>query len=70
MLVSDGITECPDPAGQELGSEGLQTVMQHHAAQPSPQLLETLVWDLVRHAGTDEFPDDVSALIFDFRGGG
>ena len=70
MLVSDGITECPDPAGQELGTEGLERLMLHHAALPSPQLLETLVWDLVRHAGTDEFPDDVSALIFDFRGVG
>lgn len=70
MLVSDGITECPDPAGHELGTEGLEALMLHHAALPSPQLLETLVWDLAGHAGTDEFPDDVSALIFDFRGGG
>lgn len=70
MLMSDGVTECPDAAGHELGTEGLQTLLQRHAALTSPQLLETLVWDLARHAGTEDFPDDVSALIFDFHGPG
>jgi hypothetical protein len=39
-----------------------------NATLPSADLLEALVWDLSKHAGGVEFPDDVSALIFDYRG--
>jgi hypothetical protein len=39
-----------------------------NAALPSADLLEALVWDLSEHAGGHEFPDDVSALIFDYLG--
>lgn len=68
ILVSDGMTECPDPAGTELGSEGLRRLLALNAGLPSADLLEALVWDLAHHAGGSEFPDDVSALIFDYRG--
>lgn len=68
ILSSDGMSECPDPAGNELGSEGLLALLTLNAALPSADLLEALVWDLSRHAGGNDFPDDVSALIFDYRG--
>lgn len=28
-------------------------------------LLEAMVWDLTRAAGTDSFPDDVSGIVLD-----
>lgn len=68
ILSSDGMSECPDPVGNELGSEGLLALLTLNAALPSADLLEALVWDLSRHAGGNDFPDDVSALIFDYRG--
>lgn len=68
MLVSDGITECPDTTGTELGAEGLLAFLADLRWQPPPQLLETLVWALSERAGTADFRDDVSALIFDYRG--
>jgi sigma-B regulation protein RsbU (phosphoserine phosphatase) len=68
ILISDGMTECPAPDGQELGSEGLTALLVANATLPSADLLEALVWDLSKHAGGVEFPDDVSALIFDYRG--
>lgn len=68
ILSSDGMSECPDPAGNELGSEGLWALLTLNSALPSADLLEALIWDLSRHSGGNEFPDDVSALIFDYRG--
>ena len=35
---------------------------------PSDQLFEALQWELVAHHGQSDFPDDVSAIIFDYTG--
>lgn len=67
LLASDGITECPDPDGEELGQDGLVRLLSRSHRLPSPELLETLLWDLATHAGDETFPDDVSALMFDFQ---
>ena len=55
-------------AGNELGSDGLLALLALNSGLSSADLLQALVWDLSRHAGGHEFPDDVSALIFDYRG--
>lgn len=68
FLVSDGMTECPGATGHDLGGDGLCLLLQKNAGLSSPALLEALVWDLVAHAGTEEFPDDVSGLMFDYLG--
>jgi phosphoserine phosphatase RsbU/P len=68
FLVSDGVTECPDPEGHELGVAGLEAILQQNLALDSPQLLEALIWDLNSFAGGRDLPDDVSGLIFDYRG--
>lgn len=68
FLMSDGITECPDPTGVELGTEGTVDLVQASRPLASPDLLEALVWDLARHHGKSEFPDDVSGIVFDFHG--
>lgn len=67
ILASDGITECPDVSGAELGQDGLARLLTRSAPLASPDLLESLVWDLAAHAGGEVFPDDVSALIFDYQ---
>jgi sigma-B regulation protein RsbU (phosphoserine phosphatase) len=68
FLVSDGVTECPDPAGRDLGEAGLTRILQHNRALSSPALLEALVWDLIAFSGGDDFRDDVSGVLFDYRG--
>jgi len=66
--MSDGITECPDPQGAELGTEGTVDLLKTSRHLTSPDLLEALVWDLTAHHGRSDFPDDVSAMVFDFHG--
>ena len=68
FLVSDGVTECPDPAGVELGSDGLEHFLSANAGMESQALLEALVWRLNDHAGGGDFPDDVSGVLFHYRG--
>ncbi|MDZ4311821.1 MAG: SpoIIE family protein phosphatase [Cypionkella sp.] len=68
FLVSDGVTECPNPSGEELGSEGLIKMLHHNSRLHSQDLLEALLWDLNAFAGGGVFPDDVSGLIFDYFG--
>ncbi len=70
FLVSDGVTECPDPVGNELGTEGLQAMLRQSAHLSSPNLLEALMWDLSAYCGGRDFPDDVSGIIFDYSGPG
>lgn len=64
FLVSDGVTECPDPQGRELGEAGLVDFLARNAALEPQALLEALVWDLNAHTGGGDFPDDVSGVLF------
>lgn len=68
FLVSDGVTECPSPDGDDLGAEGLIEILRQNLRLGSAQLLEALVWDLNTFAGGRDLPDDVSGLIFDYHG--
>ena len=68
FLMSDGVTECPNPDGEELGEEGLRKLLLQNAVLPSADLLEALVWDLNTHAGGQDCPDDISGILFDYRG--
>ena len=67
FLMSDGITECPDAQGAELGTEGMMEFMNKSRHLPSPALLEALTWDLTDYHGGAGFPDDVSGIMLDFR---
>ena len=68
FLMSDGVTECPSPDGEELGEAGLTRLLVRHERLDDPALLEALIWDLSAHYGGDEFPDDVSGILFQFAG--
>ncbi|MCX7558267.1 SpoIIE family protein phosphatase [Sulfitobacter sp. F26204] len=70
LLLSDGVTECPNGTGDTLGEEGLTELMQGLTEFRQNALLESLMWELSRFAGTDEFPDDVSAILFEYSGTG
>lgn len=68
FLLSDGLTECPSHSGEELGEEGLEDLVRKNSALSSAHLLDALIWDLAAHMGSEDFPDDVSGLLFDYRG--
>lgn len=68
FLVSDGVTECPSPEGEELGEEGLTRILQANRDMANPALLEALVWDLAAYFGGEDFPDDVSGALFLMKG--
>ncbi len=66
VLASDGVTECENESGQELGQEGLAKIILQNQTLASADLLEALVWDLQTRRQGGEFTDDVSGLIFDY----
>lgn len=68
LLVSDGVTECPNPVGDELGNEGLERMMRHLAPLHGNALLDAMMWELSRWHGSEDFPDDVSCVLFEFDG--
>ncbi len=68
ILASDGITECPDPRGVELGHEGLQRILKRLSDLRGNALLEALMWELARWHGGEDFPDDVSCALFEYDG--
>lgn len=67
FLLSDGVTECPDLSGHELGEAGLVRLLAEHAGLGSEELMEALVWALHERMGGGDFRDDVSGVLFDYR---
>ena len=66
LLVSDGVTECPDPNGEELGNEGLERLLRKLHGLGGAQLLDALMWELANWHGSEDFPDDVSCALFEY----
>lgn len=67
-LLSDGVTECPNLDGDMLEEEGLAAMMTELRDINGPAFFEALMWNLSNFAGTDDFPDDVSGVLFEFSG--
>lgn len=68
LILSDGVTECPDAAGDMLGEAGLAEMLADLRRFSGPALLSALVWKLSEFAGSREFPDDVSGILFEYLG--
>jgi phosphoserine phosphatase RsbU/P len=67
FLLSDGITECCNPAGAELGADSLEKILKNNAKLSSPDLLEALIWDVQSFTDRADFTDDISGVILDYR---
>lgn len=68
LLVSDGITECPNAEGEELDHQGLERMLRHLAPLRDNALLEALMWELARWHTSEDFPDDISCALFEYAG--
>jgi sigma-B regulation protein RsbU (phosphoserine phosphatase) len=65
MIPSDGLTECPGADG-ELGLSGLSRLLRRTADLDGRAALAAIESALSAYAGA-EFPDDLSAILFDRR---
>lgn len=66
VIPSDGITECPNPAGEMMDSAGLFPMLADLNHLRGPTFLDAMVWRLSDYSGTESFSDDVSAILLEF----
>lgn len=69
MLMTDGLTECRSPSGEELGDEGLMEIVRKHAGLNGEAFLQAVEQALVSYNGGPDFADDVSFAVIEWRGG-
>ncbi|MEL6450957.1 MAG: SpoIIE family protein phosphatase [Pseudomonadota bacterium] len=70
LLLSDGVTECPNATGEMLEEVGLAEMVNEMATITGPAFFDALLWNLGAFAGDDNFPDDVSGILFEYHGPG
>ena len=68
LFHSDGITECPDEKDEMLGEDGLDKLVRDLSKLDGTAFLEALMWRLSEYRGSGQMPDDVSAVLLDFKG--
>ncbi len=68
IVHSDGVSECTDRLGEELGTERLQAFFTDHADLPLDVAVARFEDRLRRFRGTVGFDDDVSLLIIERAG--
>ncbi len=67
MIHSDGVVECADTKGNLLGDDGLASMMQDLRQTRGMACLESVVWKLTEFAEDQDFSDDVSAVLLEFK---
>jgi sigma-B regulation protein RsbU (phosphoserine phosphatase) len=65
LLMSDGITECVDAVGNQLGEAGLADLATANAALGGMTFLNSIVRGLHVFAGAPDFADDISAVLLE-----
>lgn len=68
LILSDGVTECPSRGGEMLGEDGLVRLLSDLGPQSVETMLESLIWKLADYSGEAGFPDDISGILFEYRG--
>lgn len=65
MLYSDGLTECPDADDRLLDDEGLEAILRAQKDLRGMDFVAATHRALVEYRGSDEFPDDLSAVLIE-----
>lgn len=65
LIVSDGVIECPDQHGGMFGEAGLQRALAGMAGLRGPALIDALLQRLQKGNPARDFPDDVSAILYE-----
>lgn len=63
VFYSDGITECRAPSGEIYGCEKLEEMVRKHAHNDAETLLNAIRADVLEHAQTEHFEDDLTLLV-------
>ncbi len=66
FMSSDGIVECPDSHGDMLDESGLAELMCKNQNLAGSLFFDALISDLTKFSGTQNFPDDVSAVLLEY----
>nr|WP_243697914.1 SpoIIE family protein phosphatase [Rhodovulum bhavnagarense] len=66
LIASDGLTECADPSGVQLGEAGLHEILRRNADLRGAALLDGLIAGLAGYTGGAGFADDISAVLLEF----
>lgn len=67
LIHSDGVDECSNPDGKLLGDEGLSGLLASLRQTKGMAFLESMIWKMANFAQKDEFEDDVSAVLLEFK---
>lgn len=68
ILHSDGITEAENPNGAMFEENGFKELLEATRNKCGPDTLEQILTTLRGYTKSEEFEDDVSALVFDYKG--
>ncbi|RRH78061.1 fused response regulator/phosphatase [Falsigemmobacter faecalis] len=68
MLMTDGLTECRNPSGQELGDEGLMDLVRRNSSLRGEAFLLAIEQALIAFNGGPDFADDLSFAVIEWRG--
>ena len=68
VLYSDGFTESRDASGAELEEDGFAALLSKNAGLRGQEFFEALTWDLDYFTDGPTMPDDISSVVFDYRG--
>ncbi|MCP4820321.1 MAG: fused response regulator/phosphatase [Shimia sp.] len=68
FMMSDGVTECPNTCNGMLGEGGFEAMVRELKGCALEETLQTIVWKLDEYSGGQGFPDDISGILFEFRG--
>lgn len=67
LMHSDGVDECADPNDVLLGEDGISDLMKSMVHLKGQDFHEALIWELAEFSQRDEFSDDVSAVLLEFK---
>lgn len=70
LFYSDGLTECADANGALLEERGLTRIIIDNAELTGNDFFEAMVWDLDMFSAGQDFADDLSCAMVEFRGNG
>lgn len=66
LIASDGLTECADRSGVQLGEDGLHDMLHQNQDVRGLALLDSMLTGLEAYTGGGGFADDVSAVLLEF----
>ncbi len=68
FIVSDGVTECPNPDGELLDEHGFETILAPLARKHGQDVINEIFVGLENYSNRSTFPDDVSVIMIEHLG--